>query len=78
MFANGRSNDSGTLFPGFVDDDFSHDAAVFIIQMADRFIQKQEVERLAECTDKSNPLLLAERKFSGFHVQFIWDTQLLE
>ena len=71
MFANGRGNDSGTLFPGFVDDDFSHDAAVFIIQMADRFVQKQEVERLAECTDKSDPLLLAERKFSGFHVQLI-------
>ena len=36
MFANGRGDDSGTLFSGFVNDDFSHDAAVLIIQMADR------------------------------------------
>ena len=34
--------------------------------MADRLIQKQEVERLAECTDKSDPLLLAERSFPAF------------
>ena len=71
MLSNGCGDDSGTLFPGFVDDDFSHDTAVLIIQMADRFIQKQEVERLTECTDKGNPLLLPEREFSGFHIQFI-------
>lgn len=37
------------------------------IQMTDRFIQKKEIERLAECSDKCNPLLLPElRVYQAF------------
>ncbi len=52
MFTDGSGDHSGSLCLCFVNDDFSHDAAVLIIQMADRLIQKQEVERLAERPDK--------------------------
>ena len=30
MLSNGCGDDSGTLLPGFVDDDFSHDTACLL------------------------------------------------
>ena len=61
MFTDGSGDHSGSLCLCFGDDKFAHDAAVIIIQMADRFIQKYKVERLAECPDKGDALLLSER-----------------
>ena len=41
MFADGRGDDSGSLcLSGFGNDEFTHDAAVIIVQVADWFIQK--------------------------------------
>lgn len=61
MFSNGSNNHSRTLPFGLFGQYTSHECAVIIIQMADRFIQKNEIERLAESTNKSYALLLPER-----------------
>ena len=58
MFSYGIGDYSGLLLFSFANNKFSHDAAVVIIQMTDRFSQKKEIERRAECSDKGNPLLL--------------------
>ena len=39
----------------------AHDCSVLVIQMADGFVQEDEVERLAEAADKGDSLLLAKR-----------------
>ena len=78
MLADGSRYYSGSLLFGFGNNEFSHDTAIVIVQMTDRLIQKQEIERLAERADKGDTLLLPERKFTGFGVCFICDTQLLE
>lgn len=46
--------------------------------MTDRFIQKKEIERLAECSDKGNPLLLPEREFTGLYIRICRKSQFLE
>ena len=40
MFTDGSGDHSGSLCLCFGDDKFTHDAAVIIVQVADRFIQK--------------------------------------
>ena len=61
MFSNGSNNYSCALPFGFFGQHASHKCAVIIIQVADRFIQKDEIERLAEGTDEGYALLLSER-----------------
>ena len=78
MFSYGSGDYSGLLLFSFANNKFSHDAAVVIIQMTDRFIQKKEIERMAECPDKGNPLLLSEREFSGLYIQLVRKSQFLE
>ena len=46
MFSYGSGDYSGLLLFSFTNNKFSHNAAVVIIQMTDRFIQKKEIERL--------------------------------
>ena len=55
MLTDGGCDYTGSLCLCLGNDKFAHDAAVIIIQMADRFIQKYKVERLAECPDKGIP-----------------------
>ena len=78
MLADGSRDNSGSLLFGFGNDEFSHDVAVIIVQMADRLIQEKEIERLAKCADEGDTLLLSEREFAGFYVYLIRDTQLFE
>ena len=78
MLADGSRDNSGSLLFGFGNDEFSHDVAVIIVQMADRLIQEKEIERLAKCADEGDTLLLSEREFAGFDVYLIRDTQLFE
>ena len=73
MLADGSRDNSRSLLFGFGKDKLAHDAAVVVVQVADGLVQKQEVKRLAECTDKGDTLLLSEREFSGFRVYFICD-----
>lgn len=61
MFSNGSNNHSRTLLFGLFGQYTSHECTVIIIQVADRLIQKNEIERLAESTNKSYALLLSER-----------------
>ena len=61
MFADGSHYDSRSLAAGFFCQQPAHDCFVLVIQMADGFVQEDEVERLAEAADKSDSLLLAER-----------------
>ena len=61
MFADGSHYDSRSLAAGFFSQQPAHDCSVLVIQMADGFVQEDEVERLAEAADKGDSLLLAER-----------------
>ena len=78
MFSYGSGDYSGLLLFSFANNKFSHDAAVVIIHITFRFIQTREIERLAACSDKGNPLLLPEREFTGLYIQFVRKSQFLE
>ena len=43
--------------------------------MTNRFIQKNEIERLTETADKGDTLLLSKGEFTDFFVYFIGDTK---
>ena len=61
MLTYGSHYDSRFLAAGFFCQQSAHDCSVLVIQMADGFVQEDEVERLAEAADKGDSLLLAER-----------------
>ena len=61
MLSDGGCDYTGSLCLCLGNDKFAHDAAVVIIQVADRLIQKKKIEWLAECSDKGDTLLLSER-----------------
>jgi len=61
MLTYGSHYDSRFLAAGFFCQQFAHDCSVLVIQMADGFVQEDEVERLAEAADKGDSLLLAKR-----------------
>ena len=56
MFADGSHYDSRSLAAGFFCQQPAHDCSVLVIQMADGFVQEDEVERLAEAADKGDSL----------------------
>lgn len=61
MLTYGSHYDSRFLAAGFFCQQSAHDCSVLVIQMADGFVQEDEVERLAEAADKGDSLLLAKR-----------------
>ena len=71
MLADGGDNDACALFVGFFHKQTAHDEVVFVIKMADRFIQEDKVERLAKASYKSDTLLLPEGEFAGFFIDFV-------
>ena len=78
MFADGSHYDSRSLAAGFFCQQPAHDCSVLVIQMADGFVQEDKVERLAKAADKSDPLLLPERKHASLFVDFIGNTDCFE
>ena len=55
-----------------------HNPPILLIQMADRFIQKNKIERLAKGADQRNTLLLSERHFSYWRIPFIGNAELFK
>ena len=78
MFADGSHYDSRSLAAGFFCQQPAHDCSVLVIQMADGFVQEDEVERLAEAADKSDSWVLAERSLPGFFVYLVGNADCLE
>lgn len=77
MPADGGHDNARPLLSGFFGQDAAHDASVPVVEMTYRFVQKDEVKRLAQGADKGYPLLLAERHAPYFlipqpvNVQFL-------
>ena len=78
MLSNGCYNNSCSLLSCFFHEQSTHNDTVFIIEVADRFIQKDKVEWLAKAAYKSNALLLAERKLPGSFINLIGNTDCFE
>ena len=74
MFSNGSNNYSCALPFGFFAQHASHKCAVIIIRVADRFIQKDEIERLAEARMKATRCCCPKDNFPAF-VYFLSDTE---
>ena len=75
MLPYGRHNYTCVLTFGFLCQYPAHDVAIVIVQMADGFVQEDEVERLAEAADEGNALLLAEGQFPCFLICFVGDAE---
>ena len=78
MFPYGGDYDACTLLPCFLGKYAGDDLRILVVQMADGFIQYNEIVRLAKRADKSYPLLLTKGKFLGFHPCFIGNPQCFE
>ena len=78
MFSDGGHHHTCTLSVGFFGQYPSHECAVVVVQMADWFIQEDEVERLAQGTDESYALLLPEGEFSRLFVDFVRNAEGVE
>lgn len=68
MFADGSHYDSRSLAAGFFCQQPAHDCSVLVIQMADGFVQEDEVERLAEAADKATLCCWPKDSFPAFRL----------
>ena len=68
-------DDSRPLLLGFRHHDFSHDTGVVVVEVTDRLIGKDEVERLTECSHHRHTLLLSERHSSNLGIHLVGDTE---
>ena len=78
MFANRCCDNRSTVARCLTKENIAHNVAILVIQMRDRLVEEDEVIRLAERTDKSHTLLLAEGHTVHTRVELIADTKLLE
>ena len=78
MFSDTGHNYSGTLLHGFFGEYTCHVLGIDFIQVADRLVHEQEIERLAKGTDERYALLLTEGHLPDRHVYLIADAQLKE
>ena len=78
MFPNTGHDHHSTLLHGFFREDTGHVLGIDFVQVADRFVHEQEIERLAKGTDKRYALLLAEGHLPYLHIYLIADAQLKE
>ena len=78
VFPDGGNDDSGFLSACFFQEQATHDPGIAIVQMTDRFVQKDKVERLAERPDKGDPLLLPERELPDLCMSFVCNPHCIE
>ena len=78
MLADARGDDACTLLPCLFHHDFSHDGRVGIVEVTDRLIHKQEIERLAQSTNQRHTLLLTKGDASHLGIELIADAQHLK
>lgn len=68
-------DDTGALTLRLSHHDFSHDSGILCVEVTDRLVGQQEVERLAECTDERHALLLSVAQLSESGVALVGDAQ---
>ena len=78
MFPNAGHNHPGSLLHGFFREDTGHVLGIDFVQVADRLVHEEEVERLTKGTDERYALLLTEGHLPDRHVYLIADAQLKE
>ena len=78
MFTDTGHNHSGTLLHGFFCEYTCHVLGIDFIQVTDRLVHEEEVERLTKGTDERYALLLTEGHLSYLHIHLIADAQLKE
>lgn len=69
--ADRGNNDAGIALPGFAGQYVDHDVCIGFVQMADRLVEQQEVERLAQAAYEGYALLLAVGQFAYRHVGLV-------
>ena len=69
------NDDTSPLLLGFRHHDFRHDTGVVVVEVTDRFIGKDEVERLTERSHHRHTLLLSERHSSNLCIHLVGDTE---
>ena len=75
VLADTGNDDSRPLLLGFRHHDFRHDTGVVVVEVTYRFISKDEVERLTECSHHRHTLLLSERHSSNLGIHLVGDTE---
>ena len=78
MLTNGCDHHTGTLLRGFFCQDAGHIPGIDFVQVANRLVKKNEIERLAKRTDQSHALLLTEGHLPYFDIHLIADTKFME
>ena len=76
--ADGGRDDTGSLSDGFFGDDFCGNEIIGRIEVRDRFVEEDEIERHTEGADDSEPLLLTDRHFTGRIVASEGNTEAFE
>ena len=75
VLADTGNDDSRPLLLGFRHHDVCHDTGVVVVEVTDRCISKDEVERLTECSHHRHTLLLSERHSSNLGIHLVGDTE---
>ena len=78
MFADRGNHYARTLPADFFQKQLYHCFTVVVVQMADRLVEQNKIERLAEGADDGYTLLLSEREFSGEFRLFVGYSQAAE
>lgn len=68
-------DDASPLLLRLLHHDFAHDAGVVVVEVTDRLICKNEIERLAEGTHHRYTLLLTERHLPYLGIHLVGDTK---
>ena len=68
-------DDASPLLLRFGHHDISHDAGIVVVEVTDRLISQNEVERLTERTHHCHTLLLSERHSADFGIYLISNTE---
>lgn len=71
-------NDASPLLLRFGHHDICHDARIVVVEVTNRLISQNEVERLTERTHHCHTLLLSERHSADFGIYLISNTEHLK
>lgn len=78
VLADAGQNESGALACGLFAQDFTHDAGILFVEMADRFVGQQEIEGLDKGAHEGDALLLSETHPADDDIAFVGQSQTLE
>ena len=75
MLTDTGHDDASPLLLRLLHHDFAHDAGIVVVEVTDRLISKNEIERLTEGTHHRYTLLLTERHLPYLGIHLIGDTK---